>query len=64
MIEANVQVIKEIGLKITNDDVDGFMEDLDLMFKSGVTKADALPRVIANEYPTLHKIWMEIKANQ
>lgn len=57
MIETNIQVIKEIGLKMSEDDVDGFLADLDQLF-------DIKEKNTHNEYTTLYKIWLELKAKQ
>jgi len=64
MIETDVQIMKAIKILISEDtDVDGFLKDLNRIFGKRDSSPKGLPRALANEYPTLHRIWLEVKQN-
>lgn len=59
-IETDVKIIRQIGLKMTDDDVEGFLKDLDYLFEELVSDMDSSLDV-ANVFSTLYKIWLEVK---
>lgn len=74
VIEAEVQIKKQILLKIIDEDVEGFLHDLDYLFKDFDSDiAEAMKKIqpeiswkapfidLVNILSTLYKTWLEVK---
>lgn len=61
-VEVEVQIMKSIKLLISNDDVDGFLEDLKDLFTNRQPAMNLEPHLSQAKsiFGTLHKIWLEV----
>lgn len=65
VVETEVQIMRQIKLKITDEDTDGFIENLEDLFTQKQPEMNQEPHLsqAKNIFGTLHKVWLEIQQN-
>lgn len=71
MIDIEKEIVKRIGIRITEDDVDGFIDNLDYLFKDMMPnlstqceKHKVVTLEVDRVFSTLYKIWLDVKQDE